>query len=262
VRILAMSADRPYAAPGELVTMNVLAVDGRPGQPAPMNVAWLNGVCVNPPGDAFYGCFPALAQTLQPGVDLGAALAPGTSFTFAMPPDVIASHADATGRTGGATPYGLAVVFAVACAGQVRYVPTPPGGSPDAVPFGCFDGARKRLGSDAFVFAYTLVYSFADRTNLNPVIQSVTFGGSPLDPVAGIAVDHGTKSNIDDRPTSPLDVVVPVTSQEVDPEKTPDLSIAEVARRASCSFATAWQAAQDFKLLRASLPGAPLAPAM
>jgi hypothetical protein len=33
-------------------------------------------------------------------------------------------------------------------------------------------------------------------------------------------------------------------------EKAPDLSTAEVARRAACSFATAWQAAQDFKLLR------------
>ncbi len=32
-------------------------------------------------------------------------------------------------------------------------------------------------------------------------------------------------------------------------EKAPDVSIAEVARRASCSFATAWQAAQDFRLL-------------
>ncbi|MBC7975755.1 MAG: hypothetical protein H7138_12320 [Myxococcales bacterium] len=37
-------------------------------------------------------------------------------------------------------------------------------------------------------------------------------------------------------------------------EKAPDLSVAEVARRAACSFATAWQAAQDFKLLRLALP--------
>jgi hypothetical protein len=29
----------------------------------------------------------------------------------------------------------------------------------------------------------------------------------------------------------------------------PDLSVAEVARRASCSFATAWQAVQDYRLL-------------
>jgi hypothetical protein len=33
-------------------------------------------------------------------------------------------------------------------------------------------------------------------------------------------------------------------------EQVPELTIAEAARRASCSFATAWQAAQDFKLLR------------
>lgn len=34
-------------------------------------------------------------------------------------------------------------------------------------------------------------------------------------------------------------------------EKTPGLSVADVARRAACSFATAWQAVQDFRLLRA-----------
>ncbi len=35
-------------------------------------------------------------------------------------------------------------------------------------------------------------------------------------------------------------------------ERAPDLSIADVARMASCSFATAWQVAQDFRLLRAA----------
>lgn len=35
-------------------------------------------------------------------------------------------------------------------------------------------------------------------------------------------------------------------------EKSPSLSVAEVARRAACSFATAWQAAADFKLLRSA----------
>jgi hypothetical protein len=33
-------------------------------------------------------------------------------------------------------------------------------------------------------------------------------------------------------------------------EQVPDLSIADVARRAACSFATAWHAVQDFHLLR------------
>ena len=35
-------------------------------------------------------------------------------------------------------------------------------------------------------------------------------------------------------------------------EREPDLAVAEAARRASCSFATAWQTAQDFRLLRQS----------
>jgi hypothetical protein len=33
-------------------------------------------------------------------------------------------------------------------------------------------------------------------------------------------------------------------------ERDPAVAVAEVARRASCSFATAWQTAQDFRLLR------------
>lgn len=35
-------------------------------------------------------------------------------------------------------------------------------------------------------------------------------------------------------------------------EKSPELSVADVARRAACSFATAWQTVQDFKLLQAA----------
>lgn len=35
-------------------------------------------------------------------------------------------------------------------------------------------------------------------------------------------------------------------------EREPDLSTADVARRAGCSFATAWQVARDFRLLRAA----------
>jgi hypothetical protein len=37
-------------------------------------------------------------------------------------------------------------------------------------------------------------------------------------------------------------------------EKAPQLSVAEAARRASCSFATAWQAARDFRLVQSSTP--------
>jgi len=35
-------------------------------------------------------------------------------------------------------------------------------------------------------------------------------------------------------------------------EKAPGVTVAEAARRASCSFATAWQTAKDFKVLHPS----------
>jgi hypothetical protein len=38
--------------------------------------------------------------------------------------------------------------------------------------------------------------------------------------------------------------------------RSPGLSIAEVARRAACSFATAWQAARDYRVLRGAEDGA------
>lgn len=213
VRILATSADEPYAAPGDTVHMQVLAFDGRPSPASPMNVYWLPSACINPPGDAYYGCFPTFAQSFPIHTDLRPRLVQGTAFSFQMPTTAISSHA----ASGGADPYGVAVVFTIACAGHVEYVQTPTGGSLDAVPFGCFDNAGTRLGADDFVLAYSLVYSFNDRTNSNPVIQSVTFGGAAVDPVAGIVVDHCMKSNLDDCPTTPVDVLVPTASQELDP---------------------------------------------
>jgi hypothetical protein len=45
-------------------------------------------------------------------------------------------------------------------------------------------------------------------------------------------------------------------------ERAPDLSIADVARKAACSFATAWQATQDYRILRAAGPSAEKWPRM
>lgn len=212
VRILATRADMPYAAPGDTVNLSVLAVDGRPTQPAPMNVYWIPQPCVNPPGDAYSACFPAFAGAFPPGVDLASSLTAGASFSFPMPATAISAHSTASGED----PYGIAVVFTIACAGHVEYVPPAAGSSPDTVPFGCFDGSGTRLGADDFVFAYSLVYSFADRTNANPTIQSLTLDGANVDPAAGITLDRCTKSKIDDCSTQSLDLVIPPASQELD----------------------------------------------
>ena len=36
--MLAIQADKPYAAPGETVNLDILAYDGRSSQPSPMRV--------------------------------------------------------------------------------------------------------------------------------------------------------------------------------------------------------------------------------
>jgi hypothetical protein len=213
VRILAVRADQPYALPGATVSMDMLAFDGRPTQPEPMVTSWLPQVCFNPQNDDYYECFSSFAKTFPVGVDLSTQLSAGASLTFQMPTDIIASHAD----TGGGDPYGLAVVFALACAGHVEYTPSAAAGAPDGVPFGCFDATGANLGADSFVFSYALVYSFADRTNTNPVITGLTYGGAAVDPSTGISLSHCTQSNINRCPTTPLDTVVPPSSQEPDP---------------------------------------------
>jgi hypothetical protein len=211
VRILAIGADQPYAAPGASVHLSLLAVDGRRDPPSPMKLYFLPEPCFNPAGDAYYACFPQFDRVFPRGVDLDAALLATTSFSFSMPENSIVERATSV------VPYGVAVVFSIACAGHVQYRPPAPGGSPDAIPFACLDDSGRRLGADDFVFAYSLVYSFADRTNSNPIIESVSFGGVPVDPDVGISVAHCTKSKIDDCPPTALDVTVPSASVEPDP---------------------------------------------
>jgi hypothetical protein len=89
--------------------------------------------------------------------------------------------------------------------------------SPLTTPFGCFDESNRPLGPGDFVFAFTRVYAFADRRNANPVIASLTFGGSTVDPAAGIAVGHCMSSDEAHCPKTGLVTVVPDSSWESDP---------------------------------------------
>jgi hypothetical protein len=215
VRILATQADLPYAQPGERVTLQMLAVDGRADRSRPMQVYWLPQVCEDPAQDLYYACYGAFGQQFTPGEDIGPQLSAGPSFSFTMPADAIAARASHAGE---ADPYGIAFAFAIACAGHVEYVPVDPSSqSPATNPFGCFDDAHTALGPDDFVFGFTRVYAFADRRNANPVIDHLTFGGGAVDPAAGIALPHCTASSESGCSTTDVDTVVPEASQELDP---------------------------------------------
>jgi hypothetical protein len=222
VRILATRADKPYAKPGDTVNLEVLAYDGRPQKPVPMNVWWVPIPCFNPPNDSYYACYPAFSA-LPAGVDLTPLLHAGTTFSFTMPANVIAQHTKRAGSVD-SDPDGLAVVFSIACAGHVEFV-RPVANSQNSLPLGCFDEHHVALGPDDYVFAFSLVYAFADRPNANPVVDHLTFGGATVDLKAGIslpacpaaAVDANGVVNRSRCPPTPMDIVVPDSTQEQDP---------------------------------------------
>jgi hypothetical protein len=241
VRIIATRANSPYARPGEHVEVEALAVDGRTNAPERMQVYFLPTPCFNPPNDAYYGCFSEFRAEFPPGVDLESELLSGSTFSFDLPGDVIDTHTGIPGQT----PYGVVVVFAIACAGHVEYRPDLAGAAPDAIPFACFDRSGRQLGAQDFVFAYSFVYAFADRSGANPTLENVTYGGTLVDPLAGLQVDHCTASNIDDCPATKLDVNVPSSSQEPDPSNSaPDGEVLKESLYVNY-FSTAGKIAND-----------------
>lgn len=233
VRILGSRADKPYAKPGEPVTVEVLAYDARKEKPEPMQIFWIPFVCENPPGDLYYACFaafggaappsavangkplpslpPALANALKPGIDLSPLLPKGPTYTFTMPADVVSSHPKVPGAS---APYGMVVLFNMVCAGHVEIVERD-ANDPQSAPVGCFDHDGKQLGADESGIGFTRVYAYDQRTNQNPVIARVLFDGKPVDLAQGIPFAHCTSANVGDCPHPKLDVDVPDASDEV-----------------------------------------------
>jgi hypothetical protein len=208
VRILASSADLPYAPPGAEVNLQVLAYDGRTSKPEPMVIYWLPFVCENPADDAYYNCFqqiegggrggPSSGSTDAGAGDGGSSgggfvgaggvlnLPTGSSYSFRMPDDAVTSHASEPGT---AVPYGLAILFNIACAGHLQLVSVDPSDqNPQALPIGCFDSSGNQLGADDWVFGFTRVYAYDTLTTPNPVVSYVDVGGKKLQvtPQAGV----------------------------------------------------------------------------
>jgi hypothetical protein len=187
LRVLGITTDKPYAAPGDEVTFDMTYFDGFGGEEGagerPIQVTWLGG-CFDPPSDQYFACYEQLTEVLQ-GVASGSlppegvvAQGPGlTKFTLKLPDDIISRRpAPDYGPY-----YGIAYVFFAVCAGTVRPVlPDGTGRAPD-FPLGCFDEAGNRLGSESFVPGYTQIYAFNDgRQNNNPVIQGLTLNGEEI----------------------------------------------------------------------------------
>lgn len=211
VRILTTRASQSSPSPGDTITIDSLAVDGRANPATPMQVYWFPEPCVDPIGDGYYACYPALRAKYRAGVDITSQLSTSPTFTLDVPEDVIGRH---TGERG-TSPYGMVVVFSMACAGHVEVVP--PTDQPEAVPFGCFDEQHRPLGPDDWVFAYTTIFAYAEQKNQNPTIDGLTLNGQTVDLDAGISLDHCTTAKLDDCPTASIQTLVADSAQEPNP---------------------------------------------
>lgn len=195
---MAVQKDRPYARPGERVTLNLLWSDANPlrqGQ-APQ-IAWF-ALCENPASDLFELCFEQLANLGSSALDADAPNPPAEllerislpspsveeandEFSFVVSDDIISSRPRSPNGSG--TPYGLTYVMFAACSGTLGFDPTV------EFPVICYedrdgqtgfgDGDRL-LSSDDFVVGYSAVYSYLDYRNSNPGFDGLSFRGQAL----------------------------------------------------------------------------------
>ena len=167
IRVMGVQKDRPYAQPGDEVSLQMLWHD--PQGRSDVQRAWIGG-CVNPPGDLFYGCFAQQGAAGQPGAQLPVGF--GDSFTVQIPSDII------SGRPGPFAPgqrrYGLYIVFFAVCAGQLGFdmMVDPEAAGSTGLPIRCLDEDEQPLGSEDFVVGYSSIYSFEDVSNDNPTFSS------------------------------------------------------------------------------------------
>jgi hypothetical protein len=178
-----------------------------------------------------------------------------------MPADVVTQHTPVPGEP---SPYGLVILFNVACAGQVHLLPLDPSSdNPQQVPLGCFDTNNNQLGPDDWVLGFTRIYAYepdagADGgpvTNANPIVASIDVAGSPL---AVTPVPTATQTYTTPTFTTPhcagscphvaIGPVVPIesweTTQQIDMNNNP-----EHEEIFADFYSTIWQFSSDATLL-------------
>src|SRR5260221_6994437 len=88
LRVLAVQKDKPYAHPGDTVTLRMLLTDASKSGPRHVNIAWLGG-CENPLADAYAGCFADLAKGGAGSFVQNLQLGQGLEYSLSLSPDII-----------------------------------------------------------------------------------------------------------------------------------------------------------------------------
>lgn len=201
LRILGVQKDKPYAEPGDDVTLTMLWHDGSAAAEAASSgaeggaggegttdggavrkpqITWLGG-CMNPPGDSYSGCLQEYAGLLR-GVDTSGGGLTSGNLAALCKADVLPEpykcgtepkftvHTPAEGvlhpAQDPALPlYGLSYVFFALCRGTLA-----PGDQ--HFPLRCVDDSGNVLGPDDFVLGYSAIYFFEHRPNGDPYINN------------------------------------------------------------------------------------------
>lgn len=171
-RLIAVEADKPYAAPGEDVALAPLYHEpfGRP-------ITWAWAVCLNPADTTVGGCLAELALRARATGALDVKTGVGMDrFTWRVPADAISALPP--GGRGGA----MAGVVIAACPGALRIDSVGTGGTaaPPSFPFHCTEaGSGVELPYERFVIAVKRIFLRERDKNANPRIGAVMWDGAP-----------------------------------------------------------------------------------
>jgi hypothetical protein len=170
-RLIAVSADKPYAAPGETVQLSTLHHEpfGRP-------ITWAWTTCPLPQESTVNGCLSRLAELARspgrapPSFAVGRELG---SFAVTIPPNVLDGVAPA------ARGNALVGVVTVACPGELSVKDLARLG-PGELPFRCVEaGSELELSYERYAVAVKRIYIYDRDRNQDPAITGLTWDGTP-----------------------------------------------------------------------------------
>jgi hypothetical protein len=255
VRLFAVKADKPYAKPGETVTLEALFTDARKAKPQPAKLYWIPVLCLNPKDDLYYLCFAppgdggkqagntrlvpvgpladaGAAAAADAGADGGAGALAGSNPFNSIPTGVdlgpflpqgptfsFRIPDDSVKEREGSEPYGLAIIFNILCAGRVEFAQRDPSGGVQQVPVLCTDENGVKLSPADYVIGISRVYSYPTRINTNPVIEALTFEGKDVLPAQGITLERCTEEKQRDCKEHKLGIRVSDSSWETNPSE-------------------------------------------
>jgi len=168
LRVLAVQADNPFAAPGETVNLQATSYD-----PAGRELTWAWAECSNPASSSVDACLAEIALT---------AIETGTPPLLGMGPgqDNVQVTIPATALDGlspEALPNALTGVLSVACPGTLELGTSDSTGG--VLPFRCIDDSGAELGLHDSIVGIKRIFVRSTDRNQNPVIANITFDGEP-----------------------------------------------------------------------------------